>query len=470
MTADLIWAKLGATVRRHARLVAAAVLSVLVVGATASFANWYLGQDERLGVLHFPISCGWQSQREFTTATSLLHLFQFADAEYVFTALVKDDPDCAMGYWGIAMSRFQNPLYLLPSDADADVARRALDVAESAREASPRERAYLAAVRKLFPATGASAWPARLVAYARAMGAVAASYPQDREASIFYALALNFSAPKSDTVPPERTKAAEMLLQVFSEEPDHPGIFHYLTYCLGHEKYQPKPFERATMTKPVQRIVLGALAVCALAGLGIFIAFTSDLRPGAAGRTSLGGPFVLTAGDGSVVTDRTYRGRWLLVYFGYTHCPDICPTTLLAVSQALDKLGPLAAKIQPLYVSIDPDRDTPQVMAEYVKSFDPRIIGLTGSPAEIAAAAKAYRVYYKKDAPEPSGDYFMEHSAYLYVMNPDGRYVTLLSHDETDAPEQMAARLRELLTSSSAGPTPATDQINSHMATKPTSN
>ena len=470
MIPERIWAKLSAAVRRHAKLVSAAVLSALVVGATATFANWYLGQDERLGVLHFPISCGWQSEHEFTTATSLLHLFQFADAEYVYTRLVKDDPGCAMGYWGIAMSRFQNPLYQLPTDADADIARRALDAAESAREASPRERAYIAAARKLFPASAQPSWPARLTAYTHAMGAVAESYPQDREATIFHALALNFSAPKSATVPPERTRAAEILLQVFSEEPDHPGIFHYLTYCLGHEKYQPKPFERATMTKPVQRIVLGAFAVFALVGLGIFIAFTSDLRPGASGHTGIGGPFVLTAGDGSVVTDRTYRGRWLLVYFGYTHCPDICPTTLLAVSQTLEKLGPLAARIQPLYVSIDPDRDTPQVMAEYVKSFDPRIIGLTGSPAEIAAIAKQYRVFYKKESPEPSGDYFMEHTAYIYVMGPDGRYVTLFSHDETEDPEKMAARLRELLTASSSNHSAAADQINTHMATKPTGN
>src|ERR1700691_1673237 len=100
MTAVVIWTKARATIWQHARLVAAAVLSALVIGATASFSSRYLGQDERLGVPHFPVSCGWQSQREFTIATSLLHLFQFADAEYVYTALVQEDPDCAMGYWG----------------------------------------------------------------------------------------------------------------------------------------------------------------------------------------------------------------------------------------------------------------------------------------------------------------------------------------------------------------------------------
>jgi protein SCO1 len=470
MTAVVIWAKTRTAVLRHARLLAAVLLSALVIGATGSFASWYLAQDERLGVLHFPISCGWQSQREFTTATSLLHLFQFADAEYVYAALVKENPDCAMGYWGVAMSRLQNPLYLLPTDTDAEIARQALAAGEAARQTSARERAYLTAARTLFPATGVPDWGARLADYAEAMGRVAATYPEDREATVFYALALNLTAAPNDIASRARTKAAELLLQVFSEEPDHPGISHYLTYCLGHERYQPKPFERATMTKPAQRIVLGAFAFFALLGLGVFVTFTSDLRQGAGGRTGIGGPFVLTAGDGSVVTDRTYRGRWMLIYFGYTHCPDICPTTLLAVHQMLEKLGPLAAKIQPLYVSIDPERDTPQVMGEYVKSFDPRIVGLSGSPAEIAAVAKQYRVFYKKEPVENSGDYFMEHSAYIYVIGPDGRYVTLFSHEQTEAPEQMATRLRELLAASPADNTGAADPVGANIAAKPAGN
>jgi protein SCO1/2 len=418
-------------------------------------------------VLHFPISCGWQSQREFTTATSLLHLFQFGDAEYVHSALVRDDPDCAMGYWGIAMSRLQNPLYLLPTDADAEVARRALAAGEAARQSTPRERAFIAAARLLFPADGNPDWNTRLTSYERAMALVAADYHEDREATVFYAVALNLAAPPGKIISRERTKAAELLLQVFSEQPDHPGMSHYLTYCLGNERYQPKPFERATMIKPAQRFVLGAFAVFALVGLGLFIVITSDLRPGASSRMGIGGPFVLTAGDGSAVTDRTYRGRWMLVYFGYTHCPDICPTTLLAVSQTLDRLGPMAAKVQPLYVSIDPERDTPQVMAEYVKSFDPRIVGLTGSPAEIAAVAKQYRVFYKKELADKSGGYFMEHSAYIYVMDPDGRYVT---HDQIEAPDQMASRLRDLLTAAPAERMHTSNRIDVHVAATPGGN
>jgi len=443
-------AKARAVVWRHARLFAAIVLSAFVIGATAGFANWYLKQDERLGVLHFPISCGWQSQREFTTAASLLHLFQFADAEYVFTALVKDDPDCAMGYWGIAMSRLQNPLYELPTEADSDAARRALAAGAAARHTSPRERAYIAAASELFATAKNPDWHARLVAYAGAMEQVATAYPEDREASVFYALALNLIATPSDLASPERTKAAELLLQLFSEQPDHPGISHYLAYCLGHQRYQPKPFERATMVKPAQRIVMGAFAFFALLGLGLFVTLTSDFRPGASERSAFGGAFALTASNGQVVTDRSFRGRYMLIYFGYTHCPDICPTTLLALSQMLDKLGPLAAKVQPVFVSIDPERDTPAVVGDFVKSFDPRIVGLTGSPAEVAAAAKLYRVFYRKSPIENSSDYFMEHSSYIYVVDPDGRYVTLFSHDQTEAPDRMADRLRQLMATSTS--------------------
>ena len=123
------------------------------------FCRLVSGPDERLGVLHFPISCGWESQHEFITATSLLHLFQFAEAEDAYTTLVKRDPECAMGYWGIALSRLRNPLYLLPTEADDEAARQALAAGEAARETSPRERAYLAAARNLFPAAASPGGP-----------------------------------------------------------------------------------------------------------------------------------------------------------------------------------------------------------------------------------------------------------------------------------------------------------------------
>jgi len=120
-------------------------------------------------------------------------------------------------------------------------------------------------------------------------------------------------------------------------------------------------------------------------------------QPAAGTTTSsvtIGGPFSLTASDGTTVTDQTYRGKWLLVYFGYTFCPNSCPTTLMEIAAALERLGPNAAKVQPIFITVDPRRDTPDVLAKYTQSFDPRIVGLTGTPAQIAAVAHEYGAYY----------------------------------------------------------------------------
>jgi protein SCO1 len=440
-----LWAQGRIGLGRHSRALAAIALSVLTLGSAWGFASWYLALDERLGALNFPISCSWQSQREFTVAMSLLHLFQFTDAEKLYAGIARSEPDCAMAYWGIAMSRLQNPLYATPTPADAAVARQAIVTADAAPRASRRERAYIAAARVLFAPGSTNDWHSRFVAYAPAMGKVVTEFPEDREATIFYALALNLSESPTVPVHTARTKAAELLLQVFSEEPNHPGISHYLTFCLGHAGYQPKPFERVSMTKPIQRVIMGAFAFLTLLGIGGFVIMTSDHRPGASSPSEIGGPFVLMAGDATVVTDQTFRGHWMLVYFGYTHCPDICPTTLLAIGQAMQKLGPLAADVRPIFISIDPDRDSPQVIDEFVKSFDARIIGLTGNAAAIAALAKQYHVFYKKEPIEGSDDYFMEHSSYIYVMDPNGRYVTLFTHSEES--HEIASRLRELLVS-----------------------
>jgi protein SCO1/2 len=179
--------------------------------------------------------------------------------------------------------------------------------------------------------------------------------------------------------------------------------------------------------------------------LGAFVTFTADFRSGVDHPGIIGGPFALTAGDGSVVTDQSLRGRWMLVYFGYTHCPNICPTTLLAISQALETLGSLAAKVQPLFVTIDPERDTPSVVADFVKAFDPRVIGLSGNPTEIAAVAKEYRVLYKKTPGESSNEYWMDHSSYIYVIDPDGRYVTLFAGGASQASDEIASGLLELM-------------------------
>lgn len=156
----------------------------------------------------------------------------------------------------------------------------------------------------------------------------------------------------------------------------------------------------------------------------------------------IGGPFELVdARNGKTVTDQDYKGKWLLIYFGYTHCPDACPTALNDLSLALDKLGDKRRDMAPLFITIDPERDTADVMKDYAASFAPDIVGLTGSAEQIAKAEKAYRVYAAKH-PTKDGGYDMDHSSIIYVMDPSGRFVTNFTH-ETD-PDQMATKLMSL--------------------------
>jgi protein SCO1/2 len=162
------------------------------------------------------------------------------------------------------------------------------------------------------------------------------------------------------------------------------------------------------------------------------------------GKALIGGPFVLTDQNGKQVTDKDFRGRFMLVYFGFTFCPDVCPSALQVMAAALDKLGPKAAKITPIFITIDPERDTPDKMAQYVQSFDPRLVGLTGTPDEIAAVTKEYRVYAKKvDDPKSTAGYTMDHSSIIYVMGPDGSYRTHFTH--TTNVDAMAAHLAKML-------------------------
>ncbi len=143
----------------------------------------------------------------------------------------------------------------------------------------------------------------------------------------------------------------------------------------------------------------------------------------------MAGAFTLVAADGATVTEATYRGRWQLIYFGYMFCPDACPTALTEIGEALDALGPLAARVQPLFITIDPRRDTRAVMGDYVKAFHPGIVGLTGEPAATAAAARAYGVIYQRQEDENGGPYLFEHSSFITVIDPDGRLVTKLASD-----------------------------------------
>lgn len=156
----------------------------------------------------------------------------------------------------------------------------------------------------------------------------------------------------------------------------------------------------------------------------------------------IGGHFTLSTADGRRVTDETFRGKWLIIYFGYTGCPDVCPTTLSAMGVALQSLGPLADKIQPIFITVDPARDSAQAVGEYVKDFDPRLIGLVGSPEEIAAAAENFHVYYRvRDL--GNNEYVVDHSSFLYLIDPNGVFVRLLTADLPG--HQLAEELRKLI-------------------------
>lgn len=157
----------------------------------------------------------------------------------------------------------------------------------------------------------------------------------------------------------------------------------------------------------------------------------------------IGGAFELTDDKRHTATDADYRGRWMLVFFGYTNCPDECPLTLQKMATSLKDLGPLVDRVAPLFISVDPARDTPDRLASYLENFDTRIVGLTGSDEQIAAVAKAYRVYYAPGQNEQSGTDLVSHSTFLYLMNPDGKLNALFSQDVTA--DKLTAALRARL-------------------------
>ncbi|TWB87576.1 protein SCO1/2 [Bradyrhizobium macuxiense] len=140
-------------------------------------------------------------------------------------------------------------------------------------------------------------------------------------------------------------------------------------------------------------------------------------------REPVGGPFTLTDQAGHERTDKEFRGRLMLVYFGFTYCPDVCPTDLQAIGLALDKLGPDGDQVQPIFITVDPERDTASHLAEYVPLFHPRLIGLTGSAEAIRQVADAYKVYYARVPLKDAGDYTVDHTAYIYLMDRDGNYL-----------------------------------------------
>jgi protein SCO1/2 len=167
---------------------------------------------------------------------------------------------------------------------------------------------------------------------------------------------------------------------------------------------------------------LGGAAVLLLATMLAYLAaFPPGRLPVSTGTALVGGPFSLIDHNGNRVTDQTFRGKYMLIFFGFTYCPDICPTELQVMSAALDELGSRGDAIQPIFITVDPERDSPETMKAYVANFHPRMVGLTGSPEEIAAVAKAYRVFFKKSG---EGDaYLIDHSTIVYLMDKEGKFL-----------------------------------------------
>ncbi|MEA3071697.1 MAG: hypothetical protein QOD29_3143 [Alphaproteobacteria bacterium] len=196
--------------------------------------------------------------------------------------------------------------------------------------------------------------------------------------------------------------------------------------------------------RSVRILVIGAAFLA-----GLFLCFGAVLvvssrmsTPVAQQIAAVGGPFKLIDQNGKAVSDQDLKGRPFLVFFGFIHCPDVCPTTLFDVSEMLRALGPDADRTRALFITVDPERDTPAVMKDYLSSFDPHLSGLTGDPAAIATVAKAYRVYYKK-VPLDGGEYTMDHTAIVYLMDKEGRFVSPFSLKR--GTEAAAADLRRYL-------------------------
>lgn len=199
------------------------------------------------------------------------------------------------------------------------------------------------------------------------------------------------------------------------------------------------------MKERVSRLLL--IFVAFFAGLVLclgVILFVGGRGTGQGGiqAAAIGGPFRLTDQNGQPFSDQDLRGKSFLVFFGFTHCPDVCPTTLFEISEIMRKLGSEADHTAALFITVDPERDTPGAMKDYLSSFDPHIHGLTGDPAAVAAVAKAYRVYYKK-VPLEGNDYTMDHTAIVYLMDKDGRFVSPFNMKRTA--EVAAADLRKHL-------------------------
>ena len=178
-----------------------------------------------------------------------------------------------------------------------------------------------------------------------------------------------------------------------------------------------------------------ALAAVALAGLLYFTA-------GGPQATAIGGPFRLKDQNGRIVDTVALKGKPYAIFFGFTHCPEICPTTMADMAALMARLGPEAKDFRIYFVSVDPERDTPEVLRSYLASFEPNVVGLTGTPDEIAKVAKEFRAYYRK-VPLDGGDYTMDHSAFVYLMGKDGGFRSVIGYQEK--PDRALNKLKTLI-------------------------
>jgi protein SCO1/2 len=189
-------------------------------------------------------------------------------------------------------------------------------------------------------------------------------------------------------------------------------------------------------------LVLGAFVAGLVLFTTVVFIFTGRGPVPIAMPSAVGGPFNLVDQNGKPITDQDLKGRPFLVFFGFTHCPDVCPTTLFEVSEILRAAGPAARDARALFVTVDPERDTPAVLKDYLASFDPRVIGVTGGTEAVAAMIKAYRVYARKVATE-NGSYTMDHTAIVYLMGKDGRFVAPFNMKRR--PQEAAEELKRYL-------------------------
>ena len=195
----------------------------------------------------------------------------------------------------------------------------------------------------------------------------------------------------------------------------------------------------------LRNLVLGLVS---LLGLGVTgaVVYTLIFEPDLYA-TPIGGPFTLSDSSGAALTDEDLRGRYLLIYFGYTYCPDVCPTKLGEMTWALDRLAedaPVRAEsITPIFITVDPERDTGPALATYIDHFHPRFLALTGTEEQIADTARAYNVTYRVVPIDDGADYLMDHTSYIFLMDPEGAYVTHFEYGETA--DRIAQRLAELV-------------------------